>query len=235
MRYKWCVANYMFRSQEHSFICQPPRGAGKYNSDSHLPARWEKGIEAVGSLLQANRGGRTQSTMWWAGCCWGRRTQGTPWEGSLAGKKRKANSSNLSVELSSRRQPGPSWVFVAAAVAGWGKRTGRQWCGYLVYLGFQCESAAQRRLAMSFLHKQHSKYFLPRESWPKTICSNLREFCLLFWPLNSISSWGKTLLLLTQAPSHLHKTNLLMKQRVFPCGKETASAAWKYNHVMLAL
>lgn len=26
MRHKLRVANYMFRTQEHSFICQPPRG-----------------------------------------------------------------------------------------------------------------------------------------------------------------------------------------------------------------
>lgn len=43
-------------------------------------------------------------------------------------------------------------------------------------------------LAMPLLHKQHSKYFLPQEPWPNARCSNLREFCLLFWPLHNISS-----------------------------------------------
>lgn len=92
MRHKLRVANYMFGRQEHSSIRQPPRGAGKCNSDSHIPAWWQKkkkGIKAAGSLLQPNRGGRRQPTIWWAGCCWGRRTQGNPWEGSLAGGEKK--------------------------------------------------------------------------------------------------------------------------------------------------
>lgn len=58
----------MFRTQEHSFICQPPRGLRSIMARVAYLLREQKVLGQLSLFCNTGRGGRTQPTMRWRGC-----------------------------------------------------------------------------------------------------------------------------------------------------------------------
>lgn len=151
MRHKLRVANYTFRSQEHSSVCQPPRGAAKCNSDSHLPAQQERGMEAAGWFSSASKQ-RWKDTahdlMSWL--LLGKKHTGDSLRRPFSCNKKES----WFFHLSSRRQSGSSQSLPGCS----GGRLGQLHDQAVVWIPCLAKlpvRATQRRFALLTPHKHH--------------------------------------------------------------------------------